>query len=499
MRLRRFSVSGAGRAGARRFARVVGGLCLLQALGGCILHTEKPDPALDIPGSYVAAKKGPVSALPALDWWRGFGSRELTLLMEEAQTANLDIAVAVALILQADAQVRIANAALLPVLDANFTATRARTATFGSVGGGGARGGGSPVSSLYNLNLSASYTLDLFGRNRATLLAADETAIATRFNKEVVALTTLASVGNAYFLVLDSQDRLRTARETIAAASRILKLIVQRQQAGTASQLEVSQQESLVATQRALIPLLEITLRQNVVALAVLVGRTPEHFAAAGGSAFRIKIPRVAPGLPSELLCQRPDIRLAEANLRSANFSVEAARAAFFPTISLTGETGFQSLALRSLFGPGAWFYTMAANATQPIFHGGMLTGQLEQAQGRQLELLQTYRKTVLFAFSDVEQALIAVQQQAIRERLQAEVVRTSRQAFDVSEQRLEQGTLDMVTLTQTQQTLFQALDVLAQVRLARLLAIISLYQALGGGWAPTDLAAIAPCGGEPD
>src|SRR6195256_141010 len=496
MRLRRFSVSGAGRAGARRFARVVGGLCLLQVLGGCILHTEKPDPALDIPGSYVAAKKGPVSALPALDWWRGFGSRELTLLMEEAQTANLDIAVAVAQILQADAQARIANAALLPVLDLNASATRSRSATAGGSAGGG---GGSPVRSLYNVNLSASYTIDFWGRARAGLLAADETAIATRYNKEVVALTTLASVANAYFQVLDAQDRLKTARDNVAAASRILKLINQRQQAGTASQLEVSQQESLVATQRALIPLLEITLRRKVVALAVLVGRTPEHFAAAGGSAFRIKIPRVAPGLPSELLRQRPDIRSAEANLQSANFSVEAARAAFFPTISLTGETGFQSLALRSLFGPGAWFYTMAANATQPIFHGGMLTGQLEQAQGRQLELLQTYRKTVLFAFSDVEQALIAVQQQAIRERLQAEVVRTSRQAFDVSEQRLEQGTLDMVTLTQTQQTLFQALDVLAQVRLARLLAIISLYQALGGGWAPTHPAAIAPCGGEPD
>src|SRR4030081_3359086 len=127
MRLRRFSASGGGRAGARRFARVVVGLCLLQALGGCILHTEKPDPALDIPGSYVAAKKGPVSALPALDWWRGFSSRELTLLSEGGQTTNLDIAVAVARILQADAQVRIANAALLPVLDLNFTATRSRS------------------------------------------------------------------------------------------------------------------------------------------------------------------------------------------------------------------------------------------------------------------------------------------------------------------------------------------------------------------------------------
>ena len=338
---------------------------------------------------------------------------------------------------------------------------------------------------MYNLNLTASYTLDLFGRNRATLLAADETAIAIRFDKEVVALTTLAAVANAYFQVLDAQDRLRIAHENVKASSDILKLIQQRDTAGTASQLEVSQQESLVATERASIPPLEITLRQNIIALAVLVGRTPEHFLAKGGSAFRIGLPRVAPGLPSQLLFQRPDIREAEANLKSANFSVEAARAAFFPTISLTGETGFESLALSSLFGPGAWFYTLAANATQPIFHGGMLTGQLELAQGKQLELLQTYRKTVLTAFSDVEQALIAVQQQAIHERLQNEVVRTSRQAFNVSKQRLDQGTLDMVTLTQTQETLFQAQDVLAQVRLSRLQAAVSLYQALGGGWSP--------------
>jgi outer membrane protein, multidrug efflux system len=195
----------------------------------------------------------------------------------------------------------------------------------------------------------------------------------------------------------------------------------------------------------------------------------------------------VAPGLPSDVLDQRPDIREAEADLKSANFNVEAARAAFFPTISLTGETGFQSLALRTLFGPGAWFYTMAAGATQPIFHGGALRGALEQAEGRQLELLQVYRKSVLSAFSDVEQALIAVEQLALRERYQREVVRTSKQAFDISYQRLEQGTLDMVTLTQTQQTLFTAQDLLAQVRLSRLLALVSLYQALGGGWSPPE------------
>jgi len=464
---------------ARRLAGVAA-LGLAPLLSGCWLSAEKPDLNLDVPDSYVTARKGPDSGLPALDWWRGFGSRELTLLMEEAQTANLDIAAAVARIQQADAQVRIVNASLLPVLDANFSATRSRTPSLSGSGGG-------RVSSLYNFNLTASYTLDFWGKNRATLLAADETAISTRYAKEVVALTTLVTVANAYFNVLDAQDRLRIARENFRASSRILDLIRQRKTAGTASDLEVSQQESLVGQQRASIPPLEIIARQNKMALAVLVGRAPEHFILAGGSANRIRIPRVAPGLPSDLLDQRPDIREAEANLKSANFSVEAARAAFFPTIALTGETGFQSLALRTLFGPGAWFYTMAASASQPLFHGGALTGALEQAEGRQLELLQTYRKAVLSAFSDVEQALIAVQQEALRERYQREVVRASQQAFDISLQRLQQGTLDMVTLTQTQQTLFAAQDLLAQIRLARLQAIVQLYQALGGGWSPPE------------
>jgi NodT family efflux transporter outer membrane factor (OMF) lipoprotein len=484
MRLGQCSALGTGHNRARRLARVAV-LCTAPLLAGCWLRPDPPDLNLDVPASYVTARKGPDSAVPALDWWRGFGSRELTLLMEEAQTANLDIAAAMARIDQADAQVKIANASLLPQLDANFNSTRSRTA---------ALGGQSRVGSLYNLNLTASYTLDIWGRNRATLLADVENAISTRYAKEVIALTTLVSVANAYFNVLDAQDRLRIARENLRASSEILRLIRQRKEAGTASDLEVSQQESLVAQVRASIPPLEILARQNKMALAVLVGRAPEHFILAGGSANRITIPRVAPGLPSDLLDQRPDIREAEANLKSANFSVQAARAAFFPTIALTGETGFQSLALQTLFGPGAWFYTMTAAAAQPLFHGGALFGALDQAEGRQLELLQTYRKSVLSAFSDVEQALIAVEQEAIRERYQREVVRAAQKAFDISRQRLEQGTLDMVTLTQTQQTLFTGQDALAQDRLLRLQAIVQLYQALGGGWSPPErVEAAAP------
>jgi multidrug efflux system outer membrane protein len=214
-------------------------------------------------------------------------------------------------------------------------------------------------------------------------------------------------------------------------------------------------------------------------------GRAPERFNARGGSMAQIAIPRVTPGLPSELLHQRPDIRQAEEQLASANYSVEAARAAFFPTIQLTAQTGFQSAALSSLFGPGAWFYTAVASLTQPVFDGFLLLGQLELQRGLQTQFLQVYRKAVISAFSDVEKALIALQQLALQERYQRNVVSSSRRAFNLSEQELQQGTVNLVTLLQTEQTLFQAEDTLAQVQLARLQAVVSLYQALGGGWSP--------------
>jgi outer membrane protein, multidrug efflux system len=361
---------------------------------------------------------------------------------------------------------------------------------------GAAAGGGSTSSvsggavaqsagNVYRTFGSASYILDFWGQNRASLLAADETAIAARFARDVVGLTTMTSVANSYFQLLAAQDRLRIARENLGASTRILNLIRERLAAGTASNLDVSQQEALVAQVRANIPVYEITVQQSATALAVLVGRAPEHFAAAGGSTFHIVVPKVTPGLPSDLINQRPDIRQAEAQLVSANHSVESARAAFFPTIQLTGQTGLQSVALASLFGPSGWFYAMSAALTQPIFDGGTLLGQLEVQRSNQLAAIQTYRKAVISAFSDVEQALIALHQQTLRERLQSDAVRSSKDAFSISVTRLREGTLDLVTLLNTQETLFTAEDLLVQARLARLLAAVSLFQALGGGWPP--------------
>jgi outer membrane protein TolC len=162
---------------------------------------------------------------------------------------------------------------------------------------------------------------------------------------------------------------------------------------------------------------------------------------------------------------------------------VESARAAFFPNIALTGQGGYQSNTLKLLFKPEAAFYNVAAGLTQPIFDGGRLLGDLDFQRGRQEELLQLYRKAVVSAFADVENALVAVQQSARRERLQRDVVSSSRRAFEISETRLREGTIDLVTSLNAQQTLFQAEDSLAQARLAHFQAIVSLYQALGGSW----------------
>jgi NodT family efflux transporter outer membrane factor (OMF) lipoprotein len=285
--------------------------------------------------------------------------------------------------------------------------------------------------------------------------------------------------------VLSAQDRLRVARDNLTSATRVLNLIKQRLDAGTASELDTSQQESVVNSLRANIPPLEQNLQQNKNALAVLMGIPPERVTIRGGSLRAIAIPRVTPGLPSELITQRPDIKFAEAQLAAADADVANARAQLLPSITLTGTGGYQSAALKMLFEPQSTFYSLAAGVTQPIFEGGRLMGNLDLQKGRQDELMQTYRKSVVSGFSDVDNALIAIRRTAEAERLLAAVVTSSRRAFQISEQRLNEGTVDLVTVLNTQQTLYQAQDTLAQARLNRLLAVVQLYQALGGGWLP--------------
>jgi multidrug efflux system outer membrane protein len=487
---RRTGALPARRRGGIRAAPALAVLLLAPGLSGCILGSERPELNLEVPAAYREAQKSSVdAAVPALDWWRGFRSKELTTLMEDAHVFNLDIAVAIAQVVQADAQVGVSGSPLFPSITGTATAEQEKVSTAtaggGSGSGAGLGGGGRSTFSNYSVGLTASYMIDFWGKNRAALYSAEESATAARYNREVVTLTTLVTVANTYFQVLAAQDELRVARRNLAAAERIMTLINQQFAGGTASQLDVSQQEALVSTERAAIPPLEVTLRQNIAALALLVARAPANFNVSGGALTSIVVPRVTPGMPSELLYQRPDIRQAEAQLASSNFSVESARAAFFPQIQLTATTGVQSASLAALFGPGAWFYTLSAGLTQPLFDGYLLESQLKQAKGVQLQNLQAYRKAVLSAFADVEKALVALSQTERQEKLQIEAVKNSQKAFDVSETQLRAGTVNLITVLQTQQTLLTNENTLAQVRLTKLLAASSLFQALGGGWTP--------------
>jgi multidrug efflux system outer membrane protein len=488
-----------------RLAATLVTVALVQPLAGCFLRDESAPAAIDIPKNYKAGSRNADASLPSVVWWRSFGSRELTDLIEESLTANFDVAAAVARIVQADAQSRIAGAPLLPAVDLNGVAQH----SYGLVNNGGGiaviPGNSSSTfvsgasTNAVGTSLSASYEIDFWGKNRAALRAAEETAVASRFDREVVALTTVVSVATSYFQVLAAYDRLHIARNNIAAASRVYDLVKTRRDVGSVSTLEVAQQESLLDTQLASIPPLEETLRQNVATLAVLIARTPESLTVRGGSMSRLRIPRVTPGLPSELIGQRPDIREAEAQLASANASVLSARAAFFPSIQLTAEGGYLSTALRTLLRPESAFYSAVAGLTQPILDGGLLQGQLDLRVGQQDELLQLYRKAVIGGFADVERALIAMAETARRERLQGAVVASSQRAFDLSEKQLTTGSIDLITLLNTQQALFQAEDTLALAQLDRLNAAISLFQALGGGWKnPNGAGPMTSSGGHP-
>jgi NodT family efflux transporter outer membrane factor (OMF) lipoprotein len=451
------------------------------ALAGCHLGPDYQRPGQDIPPAFQATPASAKTAWPSTDWWRAFQSTELNDLIDRARQYNDDLLAAMARVYQADAQVRISGAPLLPSVTGTgqFSYTRS-----GSGRSGVAVSGGNYFDTRdYSLQLGVSYDVDFWGKNRAAYQSSKSLALASRFDQETVALTVVTSVALTYLQMLGAQDRLRVAQQNLKDAERILATYQARLGAGTANALDVAQQEALVAGQRANIPALQNTIAQNRLGLGILVGAPPEQVNPAGGTLDTIPIPDVAPGLPSELLLRRPDIAYAEAELISANASIQAARAAFFPDLSLTASGGLQSAALSALTGPGTLVAQLAAALTQPIFDNGLRRGQLEQAKGRYQELTADYGKAVLQSFTDTEQALTALQYATEQERLEREAVRVARRAADIANQQMNAGTIDIITSLNTQATLYSDLDLLAQVRLTRFQALINLYKALGGGF----------------
>lgn len=462
-------------------------------LVGCDIGHEYQRPDLDLPEVYRATPATAPAAWPSPDWWRGFKSADLNTLIEQARIQNFDIGAAIARVRQADAQVRIAGASLLPdisgISNASWQHQGLGTGSSSRVGTT-ARSGGSNASidfHSYSAGLSATYELDFWGRYRAARQSAVASAMFSRFDQQTVALTVVTNVANTWFTALSLADRLAVARRNLADAEQLLDVIRGRFSAGTASQLDLAQQQALVAGERAVIPNFVSQLEQELIALGILTGQNPERIKVRPGTLTALALPVVAPGLPSDLLARRPDVAAAEAQLMAQNFSITVARTAFFPSIQLTASTGYQAPALNRLITPGGALAALAAGVTLPIFDGGTLRGQLDLAKGRYDELLANYRRAVVQAFTDVDAALTAWRFTTEQENLQRIAVQAARLAATIARAQMAAGTVDITTVLTAQTTLFNDEDILVQVRLAHAQALLNLYKALGGGWVESD------------
>lgn len=446
------------------------------ALSACAPLAREETAAPALPVAFERAATRP-AALP-LRWWTRFSAPGLNRLIEAADVGNFDLAAANTRLEQADAQARVAGSVLFPALNANGDA--ARTQSSGAMARRGPFVSGSPSNSFSGV-LAASYEIDLWGRNRDLITAAKADADSSLYAREVIRLSTRAGVANAWFALASARERLMIAQENVTNATRIASVVKQRLNVGTGSALDVAQQESLIASQRAALPDLRQSAEANRLALALLMGRVPEGLGIATPRLGAIKVPGIAPGLPTQLLLRRPDIRQAEAQLEAANANLSAARKALLPAISLSGQGGQRSAALSNLLRPESAIWSLAAGLTTPIFDGGRLNAQADLAEAQKREMLELYRKAIVSALVDVENALVAVRESAAREAALSVVVARSREAFKLSEERLRAGTIDLTTLLNTQATLFNAQDNLVQARLTRLNAAVSLFQALGG------------------
>jgi outer membrane protein, multidrug efflux system len=441
------------------------------ALAGCSFV-----PAYDRPSVPTQAEWGPPpdpansAASVTADWWQRFDSPEIDRFMAEARAANQDLAAAIARIDQARASTRIAGAPLLPSIDAAGSASGTRTRTSQRTRN----------SSSGQALLTASYEVDLWGRNAAGLESARHALNATTFDREALLLVVQSEVASTYFDAVALRQRLAIARENLAAARQVLKLVQIQMAQGAATALDLAQQRTAVATFEAQIPTLEQQLEADQSSLAILLGRAPGNTTVEMAKLDSLTLPAIAAGQPADLLGRRPDIAEAEANLKAANADIGVARAAFYPSLTLSASAAISGLATSG----ASTAASLAAGLVAPIFEGGQLEGQLDLTKARKQELVAAYRQTVLTSFKEVEDALSAVETSAARVRSLQTAADQAREAFRLAQLSYSAGASAFLTVLDAQRTLLDNEDSLVQAESDRLTAAAGLFKALGGGWA---------------
>ena len=459
-------------------------LATLSILAGCTMAPDYERPASPVAASWPDAKSGESSQLAADTGWKSFfGDARLQKLIEMALANNRDLRIAILNIEQARAQYRIQRADLLPTLNGTASGARQRLPAAFSLPGQ------SNITDEYNVGLGVtSFELDLFGRVRSLKDAALYQYLSTVEARKSTQISLIGEVANAYLLERAADEQLQLVRETLATRKASRDLIARRFEAGISSDLELSQAETLVQSARADLSRYDRQGKQARNALVLLVGEPlPSDLPAPQPLNAQALLADVSPGLPSQLIERRPDILAAEKALESENANIGAARAAFFPRISLTGAFGTASTELSGLFDPGSSSWSFMPQITLPIFDTGRNIANLDVAEVRKNIAVAQYEKTIQTAFREVADGLAARATLDDQIKAQEAAVAASRRSFSLSDYRYRKGIDSYLTLLDAQRSLFAAEQALIDARLLRLTSLVDLYRSLGGGWLEED------------
>lgn len=450
---------------------------------GCTLGPDYVRPEVETPSSYRFAETAPPGvaagsqeALP--DWWQGFGDAELDALVREGLAANHDLHIATARVDEFAARAHAVRAQGLPSVGYGLSASRQRASREAVP----LPAGVDPISESYSAVLSASWEIDLWGRIRRESEAARADLLATQQARLGVALTIVSATVSGYVTLLDLDRRLEISRATLEGRKRNVDVFQQRLDGGAVSEFEMMQVTAEYETAASAIPDLERAIAQQEDALSILVGRNPGPIKR-GKSLQTLAVPRIPSGLPSELIARRPDILQSEQQLVASNALIGAARAQYFPTISLTGADGRASRSLGNLFSGPARTWSFAADVFGPIFAGGATEAQNRQAEARREQALAAYRKAIQSAFRDVDDALIAIQtSKDLIASLKRRVDALTR-AVELARYRYDNGYSDYLEVLDTERSLFSAELSLSDALGGGLRSLVDLYTALGGDW----------------
>ncbi len=420
----------------------------------------------------------PTNAVADIGWREFFQDPRLQQIIGLSLTNNRDLRVATLNVEQTRAQYRIQRAALIPTGSINAAGSRQRTAFGYSGNGGGA------TYNEFNVGLGVSaYELDLFGQVRSLKRAALEKYFAAEASRKSAQIALVAAVADQYLNERELAEQIKTTQETLAAVQNSYDLIKASYDAGAASELDLRSAEAQVETAKALLVANQQQQAQAENALVLLVGEPlPADLPPPRPLNAQHLLTDLPPGLPSDLLQRRPDILAAEHQLKAANADIGAARAAFFPTITLTGGGGTASTELDGLFAPGSQVWNFSPQINWPIFQTGIWAG-LDEAKVAKLIQVATYEKAIQTAFSEVADALDAKKFLDERVADQSALVKAEQRRYDLADARYQNGVDSYLTVLTAQQDLYLAQQSLIAAQFARLANLVSLYQSLGGGW----------------